>query len=52
MLVISQLAQAYFQKHMNDEAAAELQKAAQLSGGSPTVIANLARTYVAIRQEE
>src|SRR5260370_10356718 len=32
---------------MNDEAVAELQKAAQLSGGSPTVMANLARAYVA-----
>src|SRR5260370_29585562 len=30
---------------MNDEAVAELQKAAQLSGGSPTVMANLARAY-------
>jgi hypothetical protein len=29
------------------EAVAELQKAAQLSGGSPTVMANLARAYVA-----
>ncbi len=32
---------------MNHEAVAELEKAAQLSGGSPTVIANLARAYVA-----
>jgi Flp pilus assembly protein TadD len=32
---------------MNDEAVAELQKAAQLSGGSPTVMANLARAYAA-----
>ncbi len=30
-----------------DEAVAELQKAAQLSGGSPTVMANLARAYAA-----
>ena len=40
-------AQAYLQKHMYDEAVAELQKAVQLSGGSPTCIANLARAYVA-----
>jgi predicted Zn-dependent protease len=32
---------------MNDEAVAELQKAAQLSGGSSTVMANLARAYAA-----
>ena len=32
---------------MYDEAVAELQKAVQLSGGSPTCIANLARAYVA-----
>jgi tetratricopeptide (TPR) repeat protein len=32
---------------MNDEAIAELQKAAQLSGGSSTVLANLARAYAA-----
>lgn len=30
---------------MNDEAIAELLKAAQLSGGSSTVMANLARAY-------
>ena len=41
-----QLAQAYLQQHMHDEAVAELQKAVQLSGGSPTAIANLARAYV------
>ena len=46
-LAHNHLAQAYLQKHMNDEAVAELQKAAQLSGGSPTCIANLARAYVA-----
>ena len=39
-------AQAYLQRHMNDEAVAELQKAAQLSGG-PTVMANRARAYAA-----
>jgi predicted Zn-dependent protease len=32
---------------MNHEAVAELEKAVQLSGGSPTVMANLARAYVA-----
>jgi predicted Zn-dependent protease len=32
---------------MNEDAVAELQKAVQLSGGSPTCIANLARAYVA-----
>jgi tetratricopeptide (TPR) repeat protein len=31
---------------MYDEAVAELQQAVQLSGGSPTCIANLARAYV------
>jgi Flp pilus assembly protein TadD len=46
-LAHNQLGQAYLQKHMNDEAVAELQKAVQLSGGSPTCIANLARAYVA-----
>jgi predicted Zn-dependent protease len=35
---------------MNDEAVAELQKAVQLSGGSPTCVANLARAYVASGQ--
>ena len=43
----NQLAQAYIEKHMYGEAVAELQKAVQLSGGSPTCIANLARAYVA-----
>ena len=46
-LAHNHLAQAYLQKQMNDEAVAELQKAVQLSGGSPTCIANLARAYVA-----
>jgi tetratricopeptide (TPR) repeat protein len=46
-LAHNQLAQAYLQKHLNEEAVAELQKALQLSGGSPTVMANLARAYVA-----
>jgi tetratricopeptide (TPR) repeat protein len=32
---------------MNEEAIAELQKAVQLSGGSPTCIASLARAYAA-----
>ena len=30
-----------------DEAIAEMQRAVQLSGGSPTIIASLARAYVA-----
>jgi len=46
-LAHNQLAQAYLQKHMSDEAVAELQKAVHLSGRSPTCIANLARAYVA-----
>src|SRR5207237_10168351 len=46
-LAHNQLAQAYLQKHMNDEAVAELQEAAQLSGESPTVMANLGRAYAA-----
>jgi Flp pilus assembly protein TadD len=45
-LAHNQLAQAYLQKHMYDEAVAELQKAVQLSGSSPTCTANLARAYV------
>jgi Flp pilus assembly protein TadD len=46
-LAHNQLAQAYLQKHMYDEAVAELQKAVELSRGSPTCIANLARAYAA-----
>ena len=46
-LAHNQLAQAYLQKHIYAEAVAELQKAVQLSGDSPTCIANLARAYVA-----
>jgi Flp pilus assembly protein TadD len=46
-LAHNQLAQAYLQEHRYDEAVAELQKAVQLSGDSPTCIANLARAYVA-----
>jgi|SRR5215469_2606831 len=38
---------AYLQKQMPSEAIAELQKAVQLSGGSPTCMANLARAYAA-----
>jgi Flp pilus assembly protein TadD len=34
-----------------DEAVAELQKAAQLSAESPTVLANLARAYAASGQK-
>jgi Flp pilus assembly protein TadD len=36
-----QLAQAYLQKHMVNEAIVELQKAIQLSDGSPICAANL-----------
>jgi tetratricopeptide (TPR) repeat protein len=43
-----QLAQAYLAKHRNEEAVAELEKAVQLSAGSPTSQANLARAYVAV----
>jgi tetratricopeptide (TPR) repeat protein len=46
-LAHNQLAQAYLQKDMYDEAVAELQEAVKLSGDSPTCIANLARAYVA-----
>jgi Flp pilus assembly protein TadD len=46
-LAHNQLGQAYLQKRMDDEAVAELQKAVQLSGNSPTCMANLARAYVA-----
>ena len=46
-LAHNQLAQAYLQKHMCDEAVAELKTAVQLSGGSSAFIANLARAYVA-----
>ena len=41
----NQLGQAYVEKHMYDQAIAELQKAVQLSKGSPTCTANLARAY-------
>src|ERR1700757_705958 len=40
-LAHNQLGQAYLQKQMPDEAISELQKAVQLSGDSPTCIANL-----------
>ena len=46
-LAHNQLAQAYLQKRMNEEAVAELLKAVRLSGGSPTCIASLARAYAA-----
>ena len=46
-LAHNQLGPAYLQKQMYDEAVAELQKAVQLSGGSPISIANLARAYIA-----
>ena len=41
----NQLGQAYLQQHMYGQAVVELQKAVQLSAGSPTWIANLARAY-------
>jgi Flp pilus assembly protein TadD len=44
-LAHNQLGQAYLQKQMLDDAVTELEKADQLSGGSPPVIANLARAY-------
>ncbi len=44
---IIQLAEAYLQKHMYDEAVAEMEKAVPLSSASPTCVANLARAYVA-----
>jgi len=46
-LAHNQLGQAYLQKQMHGEAIAELQKAVQLSEGSPTCMANLARAYAA-----
>src|SRR5207245_5905206 len=46
-LAHNQLGQAYLEKHMFGEAIAELKKAIQLSGGSPTCTANLARAYAA-----
>src|SRR5580658_7038317 len=39
-LAHNQLGQAYFQKQMYEPAIAELEKSVQLSGGSPTCIAN------------
>jgi len=41
----NQLAQAFIEKKMFHEAILELQKAIQLSGGSSTFTANLARAY-------
>ena len=46
-LAHNQLGQAYLQKQRNEPAIAELEKSVQLSGGSPTCMANLARAYVA-----
>ena len=39
------LGQAYLQKRMFEQAIAQLQKAVELSGGSPASTANLARAY-------
>src|SRR5205823_13398887 len=50
-LAHNQLGEAYLQKHMHHEAVDELQKAVQLSGRSPTCMANLARAYVASGQK-
>lgn len=44
-LAHNQLALAYLQRQEHDEAIAELQKAVQLSAGSPTSTANLARAF-------
>src|SRR6185436_2749653 len=44
-LAHNQLAEAYLQKHMRDDAIAEFQKAVRLSGDSPVCTANLARAY-------
>src|SRR5947209_15939711 len=44
-LAHNQLALAYLQSHREDEAISELQKAVQLSAGSPTCTANLARAF-------
>ena len=43
----NQLGQAYLQKKMNEPAVAQLQMAVQLSDGSPTCVANLARAQSA-----
>jgi Flp pilus assembly protein TadD len=43
----NQLAEAYLQKHMRDDAITEFEKAVQLSEGSPIYAANLARAYAA-----
>ena len=49
-LAHNQLGQAYLEKRMFGEAIAELEKATDLSGGSPTCMANLARAYVALNR--
>ena len=46
-LAHNQLGQAYLEKHIFGEAIAELEKATELSGRSPTCIANLGRAYAA-----
>ena len=46
-LAHNHLGEAYLQKHMINEAVAELTEAVRLSNGSPTCIANLARAYAA-----
>ena len=48
-----QLGQAFEQKHMHDEAIAELQRAIELSGGNAAFDSNLAYAYAASgRQDE
>src|ERR1700733_9843211 len=47
----NQLAQAYLEKQMFAEAIAELEKAIQISGGSPTFTANLARVYASANRK-
>jgi Flp pilus assembly protein TadD len=47
LIISSDLAELLVLAHSDDESIAEIEKAVQLSSGSPTRIANLARAYVA-----